>query len=79
MNSTAALGEAKRLAMVAEEEEVRDTAAGSSSSSSVESQLKARVQELFAVYVASGMNANAAAAKALSVAKAELGEKNKTK
>ena len=39
-------GEAKRLSMVAEEEEVRDTAAGSSSSSSVESQLKARVQEL---------------------------------
>ena len=60
-------GEAKRLALVAEEE--GDTAASATTSSA--SRLKARVQELFAENIASGMSANEAAVQALATAKAE--------
>ena len=83
-------GEAKRLALVAEEQEENDEAAGTSAltsavpasaaaaaasppaATSAASQLKARVQELFAANVAAGMDANVAAAQAVAIAKAEV-------
>jgi len=89
-------GEAKRLALVAEEQEEGAGAAATSAlapavpasaaaaaasppaAASAASQLKARVQELFAANIAAGMDANAAAAQAVAIAKAEVSSTSAT-